>query len=90
MDERCAICGRRGTNGAGPSQDTFAALSDRHIDKIVIASINCRVAAASGRPVGLIDGACVRGKGVTWIRVGKCLFCSMARAARSEQLASRY
>jgi hypothetical protein len=37
MDERCAICGRRGTNGAGPSQDAFVALSDRHINKIVIA-----------------------------------------------------
>ena len=26
-----------GTNGSGPSQDEFAALSDRHINKIVIA-----------------------------------------------------
>jgi transcriptional regulator with XRE-family HTH domain len=26
-----------GTNGSGPSQDEFAALNDRHINKIVIA-----------------------------------------------------
>lgn len=26
-----------GINGAGPSRDEFAALSDRHINKIVIA-----------------------------------------------------
>jgi transcriptional regulator with XRE-family HTH domain len=32
-----------GTNGSGPSQNEFAALSDRHINKIVMPSINCPI-----------------------------------------------